>query len=115
MIRTPQLVGAYCTKCDARAGTVLIESGPVLVRHYREWRYGGARHRCRQDFVAVPNRVARSVQMIIVVGHQEIEAVLREQGELWLGRMAREIELMLGDAQAISDVYGVTTMPGLKP
>lgn len=105
-VSTPRLIGAFCPHCKQRAGTIVLETGPVLLHHSRRYPQGH-RGKCVRQFVAVPDRHARAVHMIEVRDRLEADDVLRRQSGLYLARLERDMQLRRGDAQAIEDVFGV--------
>jgi hypothetical protein len=85
----------------------VLETGPVLIKHDRRWTQGGAKRHCRETFVAIPQREDGRVRLVPVSGRREADRVLLAASEQYLERRAREVSIMIAEAQAVEDVYGV--------
>ena len=115
-----RLIGVFCPRCEARAGTITLEGSPVLIRHERRYTPTietlhrnrtlelNRKQRCRGLLVAIPDRHQNRVRVIQARNRDEADAVLRTQTDLWLERQAREVAVILQRAQTVSDVFGVT-------
>lgn len=121
-VAAPRLVGVFCPSCHVRASTVVIETGPVLVRHEHRWSESGERKLCRAQWVVVPDEGSGRIVLRQVEGKSEADSVLRRESEAWLLKRGREVSALLermyqavsapADLQAVEDVYGVR-LPGL--
>jgi hypothetical protein len=90
-----RLAGVVCPDCRGRAGTVVLEGGPVLLRHQ------SFHQRCRHSWVAVPNLARGTVDLLPVDGRHDGDTLLREKAAAWWSERY----------QAMADVFGFA-LPG---
>jgi hypothetical protein len=84
-----------CPHCQQRVTSLVLETGPVLIRHQREWNEDGKRMRCRQQWVAVPHRANRTVTLITVADREAADRVLRREADRWLVERTRDLLTLL--------------------
>lgn len=73
----PHLRAVLCPKCMGRVATVILEAGPLMLRH------DNPNKGCRFQWVVVPNITTKTVSLTPVQGRLDGDDVLRAAALAW--------------------------------